>query len=53
MQDMSSDIFKKNSQIWNILNKKYVRKFLSDKTLTSNQKWQLKSLIVWANVKNI
>lgn len=53
MKDMSSDIFKKNSKIWDILDKKIVKKFLSDKNLTSNQRWQLKSLIVWSNIKNI
>ena len=53
MKDMSSDGFKHGSILWNFIDKEYVKKLLKNKSLTSNQEWQLKSLIVWANVKNI
>ena len=52
MKDMFSDCFNKSSKVWDILDKSYVKKLIN-KNLTSNQSWQLRSLIVWASVKNI
>ena len=53
MKDFSSDAFNNDSNIWNILDKKFVKQLITSKKLTSNQEWQLRSLIVWSKIKKI
>ena len=53
MQDSLSDSISSSSQIWNILDRSLVLSLLESSSLTDNQEWQLRSLLVWCKTHSI
>lgn len=53
MQDSLSDSISSGSQLWNILDRSLVLSLLESSSLTDNQEWQLRSLLVWCKTHSI
>jgi len=53
MQDSLSDCLSSSSQLWSILDRSFVLSLLNSFSLTDNQEWQLRSLLVWCKTHSI